>query len=274
MLLTVFVVAASFYVVAPTLVVMLGSFNAAAYQPFPPPGLTWQWYQNVLNHPEFGTAAVLSLELAISSSIMAVVIGTMAAYSLVRRRPAATGAINALLLSPIVMPRMVLGVGLFILFAQLNIYGTFWSIMLAHAVMALPFTFALAATALIGLDPTLEEAAQDLGATRFKAFRLVVLPLIRVPVVIGAVIAFIGSMDQFESTIFLTLPGNNTLPIEMFDYSLIAQDPTIAALSTIIIIVSLLLVIAIALLLRRGNALAIIGGAALRTEDRRVAPEA
>jgi putative spermidine/putrescine transport system permease protein len=267
LLLTIFVGAAVLYILAPTLIVMVGSFNSAAYQPFPPAGLTWEWYQNVLAHPEFGSAAVFSLELAISSSIIAVVLGAMAAYAIVRRRPRGGGAINALLLSPVVMPRMVLGVGLFILFAQIGIYGTFWSVMLAHALMALPFTFALVATALVGLDPTLEEAAQDLGARRLKAFWLVVLPQIRVPVVVGAVIAFIGSMDQFESTIFLTLPGNSTLPIEMYQYSLIAQDPTVAALSTVVIVVSLILVAVIAVLLRRGNVVGILGKAALRSEQ-------
>jgi putative spermidine/putrescine transport system permease protein len=265
-LLTTFVVAAVVYIVAPTLIVVISSFNSKAYNPFPPLGLSWRWYQSVNAHEEFKSAAILSIALAVSSSAIAVVVGAMAAYSLVRRRPPGHGLFNALLLSPIVMPRIVLGVGLFALFATINIYGTFWSIMLAHALMSLPFTFALIAAALVGLDPSLEEAAQDLGARRLRAFFRVVLPQIRVPVVIGALIAFIGSLDQLESTIFLTRPGGNTLPVEMYDYTLQWQDPTTAALSTFILAFSLLLVVAIALLLRRGNMVGILGGAATRLE--------
>jgi putative spermidine/putrescine transport system permease protein len=266
LVLTAFVLAAVVYVLVPTIVVVIGSFNAAAYQPFPPSHYTLHWYQNAFAQPDFGSAAVLSVELAITSSIIAVVTGTMAAYALVRRQPRGSKVINTLLLAPIVMPRIILGVGLFIFFDEIGVYGSFWSIMVAHALMSLPFTFALAATALVGLDASLEEAAADLGATRLRAFRSVVLPLIRVPIVLGAVIAFIGSMGQFESTLFLALPGHYTLPIEMYNYLLIYQDPTIAALSTIIIGSSLILVAIIAVFLRHGNALAVMKGAAFRGE--------
>jgi putative spermidine/putrescine transport system permease protein len=267
LLLTVFVVAAVVYIVAPTLIVVISSFNSKAYNPFPPPSLSLRWYQSVNAHEEFKSAAVLSILLAVTSSAIAVVVGAMAAYCLVRRRPPGAGLFNALLLSPIVMPRIVLGVGLFVLFSTIGVYGTFWSIMLAHALMSLPFTFALTAAALIGLDPSLEEAAHDLGARRLRAFLLVVLPQIRVPVVVSALIAFVGSMDQLESTIFLTRPGGNTLPVEMYDYTLQWQDPTTAALSTLILGFSLFLVLAIALLLRRGNMVGVLGGAATRRQE-------
>jgi putative spermidine/putrescine transport system permease protein len=266
-LLTVFTLAACAYIIAPTLIVVISSFNSVAYNPFPPAGFGLEWYQHVFAHEEFKASAVLSLELAVSSSAIAVVVGVMAAYAVVRRHPSGSGLINALLLSPIVMPRIVLGVGLFILFATIGIYGTFWSIMLAHALMSLPFTFALTAAALIGLDSSIEEAAQDLGASRLRAFWAVVLPQIWVPIVLSSLIAFIGSLDQLESTIFLTRPGGNTLPVEMYDYTLQWQDPTTAALSTFILGFSLILVVAIAILLRRGNMVSLLGGATSRVRE-------
>lgn len=269
-LLWLFTIAAVLYIVAPMLIVIVNSFNKVAYSLFPPPGLSFHWYQNLAQQTDFYSAAGLSVVLGITSAAVALVVGTMASYALVRRKLPGASWIKSGLLSPIVMPKMVLGVGLFIFFAKIQIYGNFLSLMFAHSVISLPFVVALVTAALIGLDPSLEEAAADLGATPIVAFVRVVFPQIWISLLVSGLFAFIISFDQLESTIFLTRPGTTTLPIAMYDYTLKYQDPTVAALSTFVIAFSLLLVVILGVLLSRGNFMRTLEGAEGSLEGVRV----
>lgn len=254
-LLGVFTVGAVVYIVAPMVIVVVNSFNSVAYNQFPPKGLSLRWYSNLSHQDSFGSAAVYSLLLALVAAVIALFAGTMASYALARKRIRGRGLWQALLLSPIVVPKIVLGVGLFIFFVRVHIYGSFLGLALAHALLALPFVAALLGAAMVGVDPSVEEAARDLGASGAGAFVRVVLPQIWVPMLVAGLFAFVTSFDQLESTIFLTRPGSTTLPIEMYDYTLKFQDPTVAALSTLVIALSVVIVVAIGLLLRRGDAM-------------------
>ncbi|WP_051580213.1 ABC transporter permease [Pseudonocardia acaciae] len=254
-LLGVFVLGVVVYIVAPMAIVVVNSFNSVAYQQFPPPGWSGRWYENLAEQDSFRSAAAYSLLLGVVSSAVALLVGTMAAYALTRRRVAGRALWQAALLSPIVVPKIVLGVGLFIFFARIGAYGSFAALALAHALISLPFVVALLTAALLGTDPSLEEAARDLGASAVGAFARVVLPRVWVPMVVAGLFAFITSFDQLESTIFLTRPGSTTLPIEMYDYTLKYQDPTVAALSTLVIALGVVIVAVVGLLLRRGEAI-------------------
>jgi putative spermidine/putrescine transport system permease protein len=149
------------------------------------------------------------------------------------------------------MPKIVLGVGWFIFFARLGFQGGVLPLILAHTIVVLPFVINIVAANLVGLDPALEEAAQDLGASRWTVVWRIVLPQIRSGLVVSALLAFLVSFDQVESSIFLTRGANNTLPIEMFLYMEKWQDPTIAALSALLILFAFALV-AGALVIARG----------------------
>ena len=170
-------------------------------------------------------------------------LGVPAALVLVRGRFPGRDALQAFLLSPIVMPKIVLGVGWFIFFARLGIQGGVLPLILAHTIVVLPFVINIVAANLVGLDPALEEAAQDLGASRWTVVWRIVLPQIRPGLVVSALLAFLVSFDQVESSIFLTRGENNTLPIEMFLYMEKWQDPTIAALSALLILFAFTLVV-------------------------------
>jgi len=241
-LLGVFTVAAAIFIAAPLIIVVLNSFSNVAYNQFPPQGFSTRWYSNLFGQDVFYAAAVRSVILATLATAIALVIGIMASYALVRYRLPGSGAIKAFLLSPIVLPKIVLGVALFMFFVRVGLLDNYSSLLLTHVLVILPFVIAMVTAALANFDWTQQEAAMDLGEGPLRSFLRVVLPQISLSVTIAAVFAFITSFDQVETTIFLVRTGSNTLPVEMFLYLQKWQDPTIAALSTLLIIFAVVIV--------------------------------
>ena len=239
------------FALLPLVIVVLYSFSSVAYGVFPPPGLSLRWYGHLLDQPAFRAAFLRSLGIGVAATALALAIGFPCAIALVRARFPGQEALRAFLLSPIVMPKIVLGVGWFIFFARLGVQGGVGPLVLAHTIVVLPFVINILAANLVGLDPSLEEAAQDLGASAPVVLWRIVLPQIRSGLVVSALLAFIVSFDQVESSIFLTRGENNTLPIEMFLYMEKWQDPTIAALSALLILFAVVLVVGV-LLVSRG----------------------
>lgn len=253
LLLGIFAVLGVFYVIAPLAIVVLNSFSSVAYNVFPPEGYSLRWYENLAAQRPFYIAAGRSLVLALVATAIAMVVGTMAAYSIVRYRPRMADFIKAFLLSPIVLPNIVLGVAVFMFFIRIGMFGSYSSLVVTHIVVILPFIVAVLTAALANYDWTLQEAAMDLGAGPVRTFVKVTMPQISVSMIISAVFAFVTSFDQVETTLFLVRAGNNTLPIEMFLYLQKWQDPTIAALSTVLIVFALLIVAALSLIMHNKN---------------------
>jgi putative spermidine/putrescine transport system permease protein len=245
-----FTVAAGLFILAPLAVVVLNSFNEVAYNVFPPAGFSTKWYANLFAQDVFYAAAWRSIVLATLSTAVALVIGTMAAYALVRYRLPAGDLVKAFLLSPIVLPKIVLGVALFMFFVRIRTLDSYSSLLVTHILVILPFVIAMVSAALANFDWTLQEAAMDLGAGPVRTFIRVVLPQISVSVGISGIFAFITSFDQVETTIFMVRTGSNTLPVEMFMYLQKWQDPTIAALSSLLILFAVVLVGVISPMLR------------------------
>jgi len=239
------------FIILPLAIVILYSFSSVAYGVFPPPSLSLRWYGHLLQQPAFGRAFLRSLGIGIAATSLALVTGFLGALVLVRARVPGKEALQAFMLSPIVMPKIVLGVGWFIFFARLGLQGGILPLVLAHTIVVLPFIVNIVAANLVGLDPSLEEAAQDLGASTPTVLWRIVLPQIRSGLTVSALLAFLVSFDQVESSIFLTRGENNTLPIEMFLYMEKWQDPTIAALSSLLILFAFALVVG-SLALARG----------------------
>jgi len=240
------------FILLPLVIVVVYSFSSVTYGVFPPPALSLKWYGHLLSLAPFRDAFARSLTIALAATAAALISGLLGALVLVRARFAGKELLRGFLLSPIVMPKIVLGVGWFIFFARLGLQGGIVPITLAHIIVVLPFIINILAANLIGLDISLEEAAQDLGASAPTVLWRIVLPQIRSGLIISGLLAFIVSFDQVESSIFLTHGENNTLPIEMFLYMEKWQDPTIAALSTLLILFAGI-VVAAALLVARGT---------------------
>ena len=249
-LLGIFAVMGVVYVISPLAIVVLNSFSSVAYNVFPPEGYSLRWYRNLFDQEAFYIAAVRSVLLALVATAIAMVVGTMAAYSIVRYQPRFADLIKSFLLSPVVLPHIVLGVAVFMFFIYTGLYGSYFSLVVTHVVVVLPFVIAVLTAALTNFDWTLQEAAMDLGAGPVRTFVKVVMPQISVSMIISAVFAFVTSFDQVETTLFLVRAGDNTLPIEMFLYLQKWQDPTIAALSTMLILFALVIVAALSLVMR------------------------
>jgi putative spermidine/putrescine transport system permease protein len=240
------------FLLLPLVIVIVYSFSSVAYGVFPPPGVSLRWYGHLLGLAPFRGAFGRSVTIATAATAIALAAGLLCALALVRGRFAGKEALRGFLLSPIVMPKIVLGVGWFIFFARLGLERGVVPITLAHVIVVLPFVINILAANLVGLDASIEEAAQDLGASTGSVLWHIVLPQIRSGLVISGLLAFIVSFDQVESSIFLTRGENNTLPIEMFLYMEKWQDPTIAALSTLLIVFAAL-VVTLALAVSRGT---------------------
>ncbi|MBJ6986180.1 ABC transporter permease [Devosia sp. MC521] len=250
LLLGLFAVMGVFYVLAPLAIVILNSFSSVAHNVFPPEGYSTRWYENLFAQDTFYLAAGRSVMLALLATAIAMVIGTMASYAIVRYQPKLANLIRAFLLSPIVLPNIVLGVAAFMFVVRIGMFGNYASLLFVHVVVVLPFIVTVITASLANFDWSLQEAAMDLGAKPVRAFTKVVMPQISVSMVVSALFAFMTSFDQVETTLFLVRAGANTLPIEMFLYLQKWQDPTIAALSSLLILFAIIIVAILSLIMR------------------------
>src|SRR4029077_7673165 len=211
--------------------------SAANYLTSPPPGWSAQWYERYFGSREWMNATVRSVEVATLTALAATTLGTAAALAL-RRSFRGRALVSLIVLAPMVVPVIILAIGIYGLYARLQLVGTLDRVVLAHPVLALPFVVVVVSATLRGFDETLELAAQNLGAGRWQTFRLITLPLIRPGVVSGALLAFITSFDEVVVAIFVSGSRQPTLPKQMWDGIRTEIDPTVAAVSTLLIAVT------------------------------------
>ena len=231
------------FILSPLVFVFINSFNGSDFNSFPPQGFSLRWYQFVLSYAPFREGMANSLIVASAATLVVIPVGLLAALALVRERVRLRGALNGLFLSPLVIPRVAVGIAVFILLVKLRLFGTTGSLVVVHAMLALPFAIVLLTASLLNVNRTLEEAAMDLGAGPLRTFWQVTLPQIRAGLIVAAVFAFITSFDETEASIFIVRPTNLTLPVQMFLYLEQYQNPTLAALSTLLVGLMVVLVV-------------------------------
>jgi putative spermidine/putrescine transport system permease protein len=239
------------FLLLPTLIIVPMSFSSGRALTFPPEGFSLKWYQAIVESSEWRDAALTSAQVALLTVIIATALGTAAALGLVRWRSRAAAPLTALLLSPMIVPVIILGVGTFLLFSRWKLTGSMPGLVLAHVVLAVPFVIVSVMASARTLDPTFELAAASLGANRWQTFRRVVLPLIMPGVAAGALFAFVTSWDEIVVAIFMTSPTFRTLPVLMWGQVRTQLDPSLAAAGTMLLVISTLALAAIQLL-RRG----------------------
>ena len=227
-----------FFVLMPILVVIPVSFSQTQYLVFPPQGFSLRWYMNFFSTPELVDSLWLSLRLAAATTVICTVLGTMVALALVRYQYPGRRAIREFFLASIVMPRLVLGIALLMFLSKTFLSGHFGGLLLAHIVVAFPYVVRTVSASLFGLDRTLEEAGASLGAAPMMVFRTITLPLLKPGIVAGAIFAFVTSFDELVMTLFLAGPRLDTLPVKIFNYLEYTSDPTIAAISVILIAIT------------------------------------
>jgi len=233
------------FLLLPVAIVILFALNPEPFIAFPPSGFSLRWYDKFLHSRDFMHAFTLSLELGVGTALLAGCIGTAAALAIARGNIPGSGFLTALFLSPLVLPGLLTGFAMFQLVMVLGIGRSTPVLLAGHTVVAIPYVMRTVLAVLANADRSIEEAARGLGATPATVFREVTLPLIRPGVIAGCMFAFITSFDQFPVSLFLVAPGEETLPIAMFNYLRFDFDGTIAAASTVSIMLAVLLVLAI-----------------------------
>lgn len=227
------------FLVLPILIVFVASLTSTPYPAFPPPSLSLRWFAKALRLGWFRSSLKTSLVLAFASTTGTVVLGVIAARVLSRSQFPGRDFLEFFFLSPLIIPPVVLGFALLLFFVTLHLRQPLLNLFLGHLLVTLPYMIRSVWSNMAGLDPSLEEAAQTLGATPFTAFRRVTLPLIRPGVMAGFVLAFTYSFNNVTISIFLTGPGVSTLPVEMVSYVAYSADPTLAAISSVMVLVAL-----------------------------------
>lgn len=226
------------FVLAPIVVVVLSSFTAAEYTSFPPHGLSFRWYLEIADNPEFIDSFRVSAVVAVVTGIVATVLGTLAALVLVRQRFPGRDAVNAFFLSPLMLPAVILGIALLQFYTLVGITRTPFALVCGHLVITVPYVIRLVSASLAGFDRNLELAAMNLGAPPWQAFRRVTLPLIRPGIVAGATFAVIVSFDDVSVSLFLAGPHSTTLPVRIFSYIEQTFDPLATAVCSILILLA------------------------------------
>lgn len=231
------------FLVVPTLLVIPMSFSGAQYLEFPPRQWSLRWYVSYFNSTSWMQATGTSLKAGLLTALVATPLATMAAYGLHVSRLRHANLVAMLLLAPIVVPVILIGIGVFYAYVKLTLVNTMIGLVLAHSMLAIPVVMMVVGSALKTFDMDQEMVARSLGASRLKAFLLVTLPQIRFSVVSGAVLAFLTSFDEIIVSLFVSGGDNSTLTRNMFNALRDQVDPTIAAISTIIVAVTSLLLV-------------------------------
>ena len=245
------VVAILLFLVLPVLVIVPLSFSAGSFLPFPQPGLAFQWYEELFSSGPWRLSFRNSMVVALATTVLASTLGTLAAMGLNRADFPAKSLVMALLISPIVVPIIIVAVGVYFFYAPLGLTGSLLGLTLAHTVLAVPFVFITVSATLAGFDHNLVRAAASLGAPPLVTFRRVVLPTIAPGVISGAIFAFVIAFDEVVVALFLTGPGERTLPRQMFVGIRENISPVIAAAATLLILLSILLMATTEILRRR-----------------------
>ena len=226
------------FLVLPELVVIGVSFNPTTRMVMSFTSASGHWYVSLWQHQEFFHGFVLSLALAPCVAACALVFGGAAAYGTLRLRPQGKAPVQALFMAPLVVPAAALAVALFLLLHTLHLTDTIAGVVIAHILATVPYTYRTLLAGLQGLDRTLDEAAQSLGASRFAAVRRVTLPQIRPALAASALFALIVSIDEFTLTFFVAGRSVETIPLAIFNNTQYGIDPTVAAASTVLIAIS------------------------------------
>jgi len=243
------------FLMAPILVIVPLSLSAGSFLFFPLPGLSLRWYADFFTSDLWLRALRNSLVVGAGATVIATTLGTLAAFGFWRARFTGRGLLFALLLSPLVVPVIIVAVGVYFAFAPLGLADGFAGLTLAHAALGAPFVLVTVLSTLSGFDRNLLDAAANLGAPPLLAFRRVALPIVFPGIFSGALFAFATSFDEVVVAMLMTGPGQRTLPLQMFNGINQEISLTITAAGTLLVILACVLLLTAEGLRRRSERL-------------------
>ncbi len=233
------------FIALPTVVVLAISFTSAPYMSFPPPGLSLRWYATLLHQHMWTDAFGLSALLVIIVAPLTLVLATPAAYALVRGRFRGRIALSVFLVSPLMVPQVMVGLALLYYFININLINTLPTVIIGHTIVAFPFVLRVVLVSVQNLDESIERAAAVLGAPPWRVFIDVTLPMIRPGLMAGVIFAAVMSLGEAAITAFVAGPTTTTLPLLLFTHVENSIDPIAAAVSSLLILVAFPLLVAI-----------------------------
>jgi len=231
------------FILAPLVMVMAVSFTDKGYLSLPTDGLSLRWFYAILDNPAFIDAFWMSTWLGLVSATLAVILAVPAALAIARHKFPGRDVIAAFLLSPLMIPHLVLGVAFLQFYSSIGLGGSFAGLAAAHIILITPYALRLALASATGLSVDAEHAALTLGANKFTVFRKITLPLILPGVAGGWMLSFITSFDELTMSIFVASPSTTTLPVRMYHHITQTIDPLIASVSTVLIVMTVVLML-------------------------------
>lgn len=226
------------FLLGPLVIIMVTSFGGNAILQFPPEGFSLRWYKNIFEVSMFMETFKVTMGVALLGNLIALLLGVPAAYALSRGDFKGKSFLNNIFISPLLIPGIVLGFTMLkYLVVQFNL-PIYTSLLVGHVVLMLPFIIRVIGSSLSNFDYAIEEASMSLGASRIKTFFTVVLPNIRSGLIAGVLLAFLESFNNVDISVFMTGPGVSTLPIQMLTYVENYFDPTIAAISVLLMVMT------------------------------------
>ncbi len=230
------------FLLGPFIIIIISSFSSTAVMRFPPKGFSLLWYNKVLNIEMFRTTFWMSLKTGLAATFTALLLGIPVAYTNIRYRYPGKSVLELFFSSPAIVPGLVIGFSLLRFFIYVTKVPVLMGLYLGHTAILFPYTVRVVSASLRNFDPGVEEAAVSLGSTPLHAFFAVVLPNIQSGLVAAFILAFITSFNNVPVSLFLTGPGVATLPIQMLVYMEYYFDPTISALSSILIVLTVIII--------------------------------
>ena len=246
-----FVVLVLAFLLLPTLFVVPMSFSNQPYLSFPPPGWSLRWYEAMWSNDDWARAVLSSVLVGIPTAILSLALGTLAALATLRGGLRWAAVASAVIVAPMMLPHVILAVGLYPLLLKLGLLRSYVGVVIGHTVVAMPLVYVTVSAALRNYPEQLELAAMTCGADRWRTFRHVTLPMIRVGMISGAILAFVTSFDELTISLFVSGGLVSTLPRQMWNDMLLQVNPTLAAVSTVMLVLITTMILAAEALRRR-----------------------
>ncbi|MFC0392059.1 ABC transporter permease [Paenibacillus mendelii] len=233
------------FLILPIFVIFLSAFSPNAYPEFPPTGFSVKWFSAIVGDAAWSKALTTSIILLVIVTLVTVVLGTTAAYAIARLEFKGKQALQAFLLSPLMVPQIVLGIALLYLFTDMGIIGSMKGLIIGHVIVAFPYVLRTVGVSVSNLNPKLELASMNLGAGPVRTFFRVTLPLIKPGIVAGGVFSAVTSFGEVSISLFVSSPKTVTVPVRVFNYIEQTFDPAVNAVSVIFIAVAVVALIII-----------------------------
>ncbi|KGK87633.1 ABC transporter permease [Clostridium sp. HMP27] len=241
--LVIFTLMVYIFLLGPLLIIIGASFSSENFLAFPPKGFSLKWFENILNVEMFMETLKISLGIAFLATMVALIMGIPAAYAINRYNFKGKNVLNGIFVSPVLIPGIVLGFALLKFLMVENDFPVYLSLFIGHAIILFPYAIRVVSSSLSNFDYSIEEAAMSLGLSKGRTFFKVVLPNIKSGVIAAFILAFINSFNNVPLSVFLSGPGVSTLPIQMLSYVEYNYDPTIAALSVVLMVFTIVLMV-------------------------------